>query len=54
MCALNLETRIFDRILYEVDGSDIATSFIPLLENWYSSGQLPLVKQFFLIPNKLF
>jgi hypothetical protein len=53
MYGLNLERRILDKILYDVDSSDIHTvSFIALLVNWYNNSLLPLIRQFFLIPNR--
>jgi hypothetical protein len=49
-----LERGIFNKILYEVDSSDIITvSFIALFVNWYNNRLLPLIRQFFLIPNRI-
>jgi hypothetical protein len=47
MFGLSLERRIFDKILYDVDSSDIppiitTVSFITLLVNWYNNRLLPL------------
>jgi hypothetical protein len=53
----DLERRIFfGKILYEVDSSDIPTiiitvSFVTLFVNWYNYRLLPLIRQFFLVPN---
>jgi hypothetical protein len=50
-------TWIMDKLLYEADNNDIPTiitavSFITLLVNWYNNRLLPLIRQFFLIPNR--
>jgi hypothetical protein len=56
---LNLERRILDRILYEVDNTDIhssmitTVSFIAILVNSYHNRLLPLLRQVFLIPNRM-
>jgi hypothetical protein len=51
----NLEKRISDNILYEVDSSNIPIittgSFITLFMNWDDNRLLALIRQFFLIPN---
>jgi hypothetical protein len=55
MYGLNRERRILDKLLYEVDSSDIPRQllqcFITRLVNWYNNRLLPLIRQFFLIPN---
>jgi hypothetical protein len=53
---LNLDRRILDKTLYEFDSRDTppiitTVSFITLLVNWYNNGLLPLIRQFFLMPN---
>jgi hypothetical protein len=47
MYRLDLERRIFINILYE-----IAVDFIPLFVKWYNNRLLPLIRQFFPIPNR--
>jgi hypothetical protein len=37
--------------LYEVDPTTI--SFIPFFANWYNDRLIPLIRQFFLIPNQI-
>jgi hypothetical protein len=48
--------RIFDKILYEYESSDVMTiitvSFITHFLSSYNNRLLPLIKQFFLIPNR--
>jgi hypothetical protein len=54
----NLERRIFDKILYDVDNSDIPWQLLqsvlaPFFMNWYNNRLLPLIRQLFLIPNRI-
>jgi hypothetical protein len=55
---LHLERRVFNEILYEADNSDYLTiittvSFIALLVKWYSNILLPVLRQFFVITNRI-
>jgi hypothetical protein len=54
MYGTKFERRIFDTILYEVDSMIIITvTFVTLFVNWYNNRLLPLIRQFFLIPNRI-
>jgi hypothetical protein len=57
MYGFNPEKIILDKIVYEVDSSDIpryyTASFITLFVNWYNYRLTPLIRQFLLIPNKM-
>jgi hypothetical protein len=56
MYGLDLERWIWANIFYEVDSSNIpitTVNFITLLVNWYTNGLLPLIRQFFLILNRI-
>jgi hypothetical protein len=58
MYGLNLERRIMDKFLYEIDNSDISeliitVRFVTFFVNWYNNRLLLLIRQFFLIPKEL-
>jgi hypothetical protein len=53
MYETNLERKIVDNILYDVDSTIIiAVSFVTLFVNWYNNRLLPLIRKFLLIPNR--
>jgi hypothetical protein len=58
---LNLKRRIFDKTVYEVDSSVIPHNYysvylllcVCVCVNWYNNRLLPVISQFFLIPNRI-
>jgi hypothetical protein len=55
MYGLDIEKRILDKILklITVICPDNYDSFIALSVNWYNNSLLPLLRQFFLIQNRI-
>jgi hypothetical protein len=55
MYGVNIDS-VFNKILYEIDSGEYPTiiitiRFITPLVHWYNNRLLPLIRQFFLIPN---
>jgi hypothetical protein len=56
MFGVSLKTRMLDKILYEVGNSDICLylhSFMFIFANRYNNIILPLMWQYFVIPNRI-